>query len=523
MKTATPARLILAASLSFAALFLPAREQAAQEERRLGLKPGGYHALVIGNNEYRSVPRLKTAESDARAVEAVLRDGYGFQTRLLLNATRQQIISALNSYRRALDADSSLLIYYAGHGIYDKQVDKAYWLPVDADRDDNSNWISADDVTSNIKGVPAQHVLIVSDSCYSGTLTRGLGESLPQPSQRERYLQRMASGRSRTLMASGGNEPVADAGATGAHSVFAGAFLRGLREMDKSQFTAAEMYREFVEESVAGGAQQTPEYNPLRNSGHEAGDFIFVRVRTPDGKAVEVAVKTDPPRPLDPAAVELSFWETIKGSADPEDFKAYLRQYPAGQFAALAKNRVNNLEAAARPAATAAASPEQTNPAAELAFWESVKNSTSADDFRAYLKKFPNGTFAELANNRLKVLESAEEIVKRTKSFRGAYGQWGGLRAPGELFVSPGGIEFRPSNKSAFDQFKGFFGATSEGNVPLNCAQFREMKLDRSFLRELACGGQKCRFEAESDAAAANALVAIREVCNFPAQAPSKQ
>jgi hypothetical protein len=28
---------------------------------------------------------------------------------------------------------------------------------------------------------------------------------------------------------------------------------------------------------VAGKADQTPEYNPLRNSGHESGDFVFVR------------------------------------------------------------------------------------------------------------------------------------------------------------------------------------------------------------------------------------------------------
>ncbi len=31
---------------------------------------------------------------------------------------------------------------------------------------------------------------------------------------------------------------------------------------------------------MAGRAEQTPEYNPLRNSGHEAGDFVFTRVIT---------------------------------------------------------------------------------------------------------------------------------------------------------------------------------------------------------------------------------------------------
>ena len=116
-------------------------------------KAGSHYALVVGNNAYRNVPPLKTAVNDARAVEAILREQYGFRTKLLLDATRQQIINALNSYRRELDAESSLLVYYAGHGVNDKEIDRAYWLPVDAERDDNANWISADDITSNIKGI----------------------------------------------------------------------------------------------------------------------------------------------------------------------------------------------------------------------------------------------------------------------------------------------------------------------------------------------------------------------------------
>jgi hypothetical protein len=77
-------------------------------------------------------------------------------------------------------------------------------------------------------------------------------------------------------MASGGNEPVADGGG-GGHSVFAKAFLLGLSQMEKDKFTATELFRDFVQERVAGAANQTPEYNPLRNSGHESGDFVFVR------------------------------------------------------------------------------------------------------------------------------------------------------------------------------------------------------------------------------------------------------
>lgn len=239
---------------------------------------GRYYALVIGNDSYLYVPRLKTAVADARTIDSTLREQYGFATRLLINATRQEIFLALSHYRRNADQNDHLLVYYAGHGYFDREADKAYWLPVDARREDAANWISADDITSNIRVVPARHILIVSDSCYSGTIYRelGLGTATADISERDRFLQKMLAGKSRTLMASGGNEPVSDGGGDG-HSVFGRVFLTGLAQMDKSTFTASELFRDFVQERVAGKANQTPEYNPLRNSGHESGDFVFVR------------------------------------------------------------------------------------------------------------------------------------------------------------------------------------------------------------------------------------------------------
>jgi formylglycine-generating enzyme required for sulfatase activity len=291
---------LLVILLLFASFLLPPPVARTQERGPGGgtapVGASGYHALVIGNNNYASLPKLKTAEADAREVAALLKEFYGFDTRLLLNATRQQIVTALFSYRQALGPDANLLVYYAGHGINDTQAEKSYWLPVDATRDDDSNWISADDITTRIRAIPARHVLVISDSCYSGTLTRGLGEALPPPNAREQFLQRMMSGRSRTLMASGGNEPVADGGG-GRHSVFASALMRGLREIDRPRFTAAELFRFYVEEPVAGRAQQTPEYNPLRNSGHESGDFVFVK---PEGGTIPKTAPAATGRPAGP-------------------------------------------------------------------------------------------------------------------------------------------------------------------------------------------------------------------------------
>jgi uncharacterized caspase-like protein len=340
--------LLLGFSL-LASIFLSFSARAQEPQRGLGVgqaSPGGtgrYYALVIGNNAYTSLQHLKTAEADALAVAALLKVSYGFDTTLLLNATRQQIMAALYAYRRSLAPDANLFIYYAGHGVNDKDADKAYWLPVDATLDDNSNWIIADEITTALKVIPAKHVLVVSDSCYWGTLTRGLGELLPRPTEREQFLKKMQAGKSRTLMASGGDEPVADGGGGGKHSVFANALLRGLREMDKGQFTAGELFRYHVEEAVAGRANQTPEYNPLRNSGHESGDFVFVKIIAVV-KNTEKIVKVPTAPTLDLAASELSYWETIKNSTDPADYRAYLVKYPNGRFVEPARNRLASME-----------------------------------------------------------------------------------------------------------------------------------------------------------------------------------
>jgi len=235
-------------------------------------------ALIVGNDEYRYVTHLKTAVNDAWAMQAILRDRYGFETTLLIDATRAQIMAALISYRRTLGPDSSLLIYYAGHGYADPAVDESYWWPIDAKAEDNSEWISADDITKGVKALSARHVLIVSDSCFSGTLSRGVTASnnFASGGDRAATLQKLRARPSRELFASGGDEPVADGGA-GDHSIFAGAFLRALQAMEPAEFAVEEIFRA-VRESVGGRSSQLPQLDPIRNSGHDGGSFVFSRV-----------------------------------------------------------------------------------------------------------------------------------------------------------------------------------------------------------------------------------------------------
>ncbi len=242
---------------------------------------GDYHALIIGNNDYEHYPKLATAIRDARDTEALLREKYGFHTTLLLNANRFDILSALAELRENLKENDNFLIYYAGHGELDRVNSRGHWLPVDARPNNPANWISNIAITDILNTMSAKHILVVADSCYSGAMTRTSIARLPpdiSTSQKLEWLRVMTKARSRTVLTSGGLQPVLDQG-DGGHSVFAKAFLDALGS-NTNVLEADKLYYDLfgtVQQSAAEyGISQRPEYAPIKYSGHEAGVFFFV-------------------------------------------------------------------------------------------------------------------------------------------------------------------------------------------------------------------------------------------------------
>lgn len=86
------------------------------------------------------------------------------------------------------------------------------------------------------------------------------------------------------------------------------------------------------------------------------------------------------------------------------------------------------------PAAPAPAMPADTG-AVDLAFWESIKNSTDNEDFQSYLNRFPNGQFAELAERRIKKKSApaaaAKPLASATTYWEGSDGSSFTLRLDG--------------------------------------------------------------------------------------------
>jgi TPR repeat protein len=274
-------RLGAKASIDFVLISMVKEAAPSGQSGRPGVDFGSYHALVIGNNRYAHLPSLDTPISDAKTVAAILKKKYGFRTKVLTNANRYRILSSMNNLRKRLNEKDNLLIYYAGHGELDKVNQRGQWLPVDAEMENTANWISTDAITDILNTMSVKHIIVVADSCYSGALSRtalarlepGMSEEL-----KAKWLKTMVKTQSRTVLTSGGLKPVMDAGADG-HSVFAKALIDALRKNQtvmEGQTLFQQVYTSVKKGAENVGFEQTPQYGPIRHTGHESGDFFFV-------------------------------------------------------------------------------------------------------------------------------------------------------------------------------------------------------------------------------------------------------
>lgn len=242
---------------------------------------GRYYALVIGNNQYQHYPALQTAVSDAERVASVLKSKYGAHTTLLKNADRYTMLSAINEIKKVLKANDNLLIYYAGHGEIEENTKQGYWLPVDAEQGNTANWIPNSAISDLLNTISAKHVLVVADSCYSGSMTK---TSIPRLNTKlnenhlQKWLKTMVKTKSRTVLTSGGLEPVLDSGG-GKHSIFANAFIQQL-ESSNGIIDAYQIYlnvaRKVSQRATTIGFSQTPTYAPIQHAGHGGGEFILI-------------------------------------------------------------------------------------------------------------------------------------------------------------------------------------------------------------------------------------------------------
>ncbi|WP_170228241.1 caspase family protein [Denitratisoma oestradiolicum] len=233
-------------------------------------------AVLVGNDNYRdkAIPVLESAGQDAEAVGKVLTERLGYEVRVLRDATKGDIVRALNQLTSEVGPNDSVTLYYAGHGYLSEKSQAGYWLPVDAEATRPDNWISNQDIAKYLASIPAKQVMLVSDSCFSGALTR---EQKVSTALTSRDPNTILDRRSVVVLTSGGEEPVSDEG-KGGHSIFAWHFMKALEKITKWN-PGAGLY-ENVKNEVSREFPQVPQYGASLSAGHQlGGDYLLERRR----------------------------------------------------------------------------------------------------------------------------------------------------------------------------------------------------------------------------------------------------
>lgn len=238
---------------------------------------GRYHALIIGIDGYSGAWRpLQNAVNDAKAIENVLKSKYKFdQIRTLYNeqASRINIIKELEKLVSTVSPNDNVLIFYSGHGEFNKALNKGYWVPVDAADNSTSYYISNSDLQTYVSGINSKHTLLVSDACFSGDIFRGQDGKV-EFENTEKYFAKVNSLTSRKAITSGGIEPVMDGGKDN-HSVFTYYLLKAL-EQNTAKYMDANYLFEKVKVPVVNNSEQIPNFSAIKNTGDEGGLFLFV-------------------------------------------------------------------------------------------------------------------------------------------------------------------------------------------------------------------------------------------------------
>jgi hypothetical protein len=229
-----------------------------------------YHALIISVSEYDDpdINDLEQPKADGLKLKKVLTDKYIFSSKNVLwlqNPTREEMIVAFDKLGKMLTQDDNLLIFFAGHGYWDKNLEVGYWLPSDSRKSNPANWFANSTIRDYVGGIRAKHVLLISDACFSG----GILKTRSAFSDASPGVTRLYNLHSRKAMTSGTLNEVPD------ESVFMKYLIRQL-EQNNDRFLTSEQLFTNIKPAVMNNSETIPQYGTIQSAGDEGGDFIFV-------------------------------------------------------------------------------------------------------------------------------------------------------------------------------------------------------------------------------------------------------
>ncbi|MFY9243086.1 MAG: caspase family protein [Polaribacter sp.] len=245
-------------------------------EEKIDIGFGKYYALIIGVSKYTDTTIADLQDEptkDAQSLADVLTAKYSFakeNVTVLKNPTENEINREFIKLSRTVGANDNLVIFYAGHGNYDKVSEKGYWMPSNANMEFEENIILNTSIVTYIKAIPSKHTLLISDACFSGSiLTRTRSYEKASNAVKAKYALP-----SRKAITSGALETVPN------KSVFMEYLIKRLNNNTDLYLSAGQLFN-MIEDPVinnpVGDKIQRPIYAPISRTGDEGGDFIFIK------------------------------------------------------------------------------------------------------------------------------------------------------------------------------------------------------------------------------------------------------
>ncbi len=282
-------------------------------------------ALVIGNSAYKDAP-LKNPVNDARDIAVALRK-LGFEVTEKTNVAQKEMNRAIVQFGEKLRADTVALFYYAGHGMQVKG--KNYLIPIDAQiQSEASVRVEAVDVDGVLDQLTVSPLnIVILDACRNNPFERrfrSVGGGLAQMDAPKGSLIAYATAPGKTA-----------ADGDSRNGLYTQELLKHIQTPGLPLESVFKRVRIGVM-TASGEAQMPWETSSL------TGDFFF---RQPTGAMP--AAQPEASAPADLSSAEVAYWRSIEHSAELVDFEAYLRRYPNGRYATLAKSVQQQLQNAA--------------------------------------------------------------------------------------------------------------------------------------------------------------------------------
>lgn len=306
---------------------------AARAERRV--------ALVVGNGAYKQAAPLANPSNDARAVSAAL-ERLGFEVVAGIDLGANELRDTIRRFADKLPGADVALFFYAGHGL--QVAGENYLIPTDArirsEVDLDFNSVRMDFVLRQMERGPGVRIVIL-DACRENPFEKELARSMgtTRSASLKRGLAEIG-GAGGTIIAFATDPGSVALDGTDRHSPFTAALLKHL---EAPGIEIGLMLRRVTQDVYkATGTRQRPWMNASLT-----GEFYLK-----PGTAVppQSAPPTEPaPQPKaagNPAPagggdqIELALWQAAESSRDRADYEEYLRQYPNGRFARIARNRI---------------------------------------------------------------------------------------------------------------------------------------------------------------------------------------